>query len=83
MRRGGTEMSEKIKRVIHRHGDQKQNEPDLILEVGSQLPWHYQEGRRRGLRVERIDDGDPLRCVLSDGDVILIGSRNVTEVIHE
>ncbi len=62
-------------RVEHRHDDQKKDEPNLVLEVGKPVPPFYQ--RQPGLVVTSIEAGDPVRCTLSDGDIIPIGKRHV------
>ena len=71
-----------IIRVRHRHGDQTRREPDLTLTMGEPIPDFYQAGRRRGLVVTAIVGGDPIRCVLSDGDVILVGQHSVVEIMR-
>jgi hypothetical protein len=76
-------MQGKIVRVVHRHSDLKEKARDLVLEVGQPLPPFYQEGRRRGLRVTRIDGVDPVVCTLSDGDAIYIGGRSVCAITRE
>lgn len=65
--------------VQHRHPDQKAAEPDLIIEVGKPPPHFYQ---RQGQIVRSIDGADPLRCVLGNGDEILIGRHKVTAITH-
>lgn len=65
--------------VQHRHPDQRPAEPDLVIEVGKPPPPFYQPHR---LPVVRIVGDDPLRCILRDGDEILIGRRMVTVITH-
>ena len=67
----------KIIKVKHRHDGQT-----LVVEVGQASPSHYQ---RPGRIVVRIDDTpvpNPLRCVLDDGQIILIGRGGDTEVTY-
>ena len=65
-------MTHAITRVVHRHGDQKRTDPDLVLEIGKPLPTFYQGGKAPGVTVVGFEVGEPIRCVLSDGDQILI-----------
>ncbi|MEI8180763.1 hypothetical protein [Aestuariivirga sp.] len=77
-------MSEKITRVVHRHDDQDDRDPDLVLEVGTEIPRFYQNlSSRRGaqvLAITKIAGG--LRCDLNtrDGDMIFVGVNNIREI---
>jgi hypothetical protein len=71
-----------ISRIVHRHSDLKDHEPDLVLEVGKLVPPFYQTGRRRGRLVTKIEGVDPVICTLDDGDVIFIGGRAVRAITH-
>jgi hypothetical protein len=68
-----------IVRVQHRHGDQKPADPDLVIEVGKPPPPFYQ---RHGQVVRSIVGDNPLRCILGEGDEILIGRHKVTVISH-
>jgi len=76
-------VSGKITRVEHRHSDQKQSDPDLVLEVGKPLPPFYQVGRPRGVLVASISGSDPVTCTLINGDVIFVGAGNVRKITRE
>ena len=72
-------MPGKIIRVEHGHDGQR----GLVVEVGKAPPAHY---KRRTGRVVSIEDGaphQPLRCILDDGDVILIGRDRVSNITRE
>ncbi len=62
-------MSQSVTRLVHRHDAQD----DLVFEIGKPVPDYY---RRPGRIVVRIDDSNPpnpLRAILDDGEVILVG----------
>lgn len=73
-------MQGNITRIVHRHGDQRERDPDLVLEVGKPVPSFYQAGRPRGCVVLGISGSDPFVCTLDAGDPILIGKRSVLDV---
>lgn len=70
-------MSGTITKIKNRHDEQGAGDPDLVIEVGQPLPAFYQ---RPGHRVVRIQDRDPLRVILDDGQVVLVGRQAVTEI---
>lgn len=73
-------MSHAVTSIAHRHGDQKSTDPDLVIEIGRPLPSIYQAGKPLGVTAVGIALGDPTRCTLSDGDVILIGRSMISRV---
>jgi hypothetical protein len=78
-------MTSKIIRVVHRHGDQRSTDPDLVLEVGKALPSFYQAGRRRGCTVRSIQiqpGGKAVFCQLDGGDHIFISMPSVQDIIR-
>lgn len=75
-------MSENILSVKHRHSDLKKSEPDLILEVGKPIPRFYADGRPHGIKVMTIEEGDPLRCILENGELIMIGRKSISDIVR-
>lgn len=73
-------MTHAVTRVVHRHGDQTRTDPDLVLEIGRPLPTFYQAGKAPGVTVVGFEGAKPIRCVLSDGNEILIRHSMVSEV---
>jgi hypothetical protein len=76
-------LARPIKLIKLRHERQKSREPDIVLEVGQPLPRFYQDGRPRGLWVDRIVDGSPMSCILNNGECLLIPNAFDLSVVLE